>query len=273
MNHRICLVIVFLGILITTPSAARERNKDKRAAEVSVTSVYDNYQVNPECKTAWGFGSVIRTAEHVLLFDCGGDSKALLSNLAEMGIDPKSITHVFLSHIHRDHVGGLEGFLEAGGDNVTVYVPASFPRSIHKMIIAKGGTCVPCHKPDHINGAWYTTGELLGPPWEQSLIITSQRGLVVITGCAHPGIVHIVKRAQRMFPDEKVFLVLGGFHLLGASDSQLRRIVQDLKRLGVEKVAPSHCSGDRCRELFQSIYQKDYIEYGVGQTVNILELQ
>jgi len=64
-------------------------------------------------------------------------------------------------------------------------------------------------------------------------------------------------------------LVLGGFHLFGASDSKLKSIIKDFRKLGVQKVAPSHCSGDRCRELFKDEYRNDFIEYGVGKIIEI----
>ena len=96
-----------------------------------------------------------------------------------------------------------------------------------------------------------------------SLIIDSKKGLVVITGCAHPGIVNIVKRAKRLMKKDKVYLVLGGFHHPPVS------CVKEFKELGVEKVAPSHCTGDLVREAFRKEYKKNFIEYGVGKVIEI----
>ncbi len=92
-----------------------------------------------------------------------------------------------------------------------------------------------------------STGELRGPPKEQSLVLSTEKGLVVITGCAHPGIVRIVRRARDLEGDD-LHLVMGGFHLGGASDEELRNIVESFREMGVEKVSPTHCSGDRCRD-------------------------
>ncbi len=117
--------------------------------------------------------------------------------------------------------------------------------------------------PRKISPSVYTTGELYGHPKEQSLIIDSKKGVVIITGCAHPGIVNIVKRAKELMRKEKIYLVLGGFHHPPIS------CVKEFKKLGVEKVAPSHCTGDTAREAFRKEYKENFIEYGVGKIIGI----
>ena len=235
---------------------------EEEKPEIALISVYDNYRVNPELKTAWGFATVIRTPKELILFDTGGNSEILLSNMEKLGIDPASIKKVVISHIHGDHVGGLEGFLERN-NNVVVFIPISFPQSIKNTIIQKGAKFVEISASRKISDFVYTTGELYGPPKEQSLIIDSKKGLVVITGCAHPGIVDIVKRAEELMKRDKVYLVLGGFHHPPLS------CVKEFKKLRVEKVAPSHCTGDLAREAFRKEYKEDFIEYGVGKIIEI----
>ena len=231
-------------------------------AEISLISVYDNYQVNPELKTAWGFATIIKTPKELILFDTGGNSEILLSNMEKLGIEPSSITKVVISHIHSDHLGGLEGFLERNS-NVTVFIPSSFPQSIKNMIIQKGAKFVEISAPRKISDSIYTTGELYGPPEEQALIVDSKKGLVIITGCAHPGIVNVVKKAKELMKKDKVYLVLGGFHHPPLS------CVKEFKELRVEKVAPSHCTGDLVREAFRKEYKENFIEYGVGKIIEI----
>ena len=230
--------------------------------EVTLISVYDNYQIDKRLKTAWGFATMVKTPQEVLLFDTGGDSKILLSNMEKLGINPASIRKVIISHIHGDHLGGLEGFLEKNS-NVRVFIPASFPGSVKNMITEKGAKFVEVSGPRKISPSVYTTGELYGHPKEQSLIIDSKKGLVIITGCAHPGIVNIVKRAKELMRKEKIYLVLGGFHHPPIS------CVKEFKKLGVEKVAPSHCTGDTAREAFRKEYKENFIEYGVGKIIRI----
>jgi len=269
-------ILILIGILILTgigiwfaiqtekvtqPEISIESEKEEKP-EITLISVYDNYQVDPDLKTAWGFGCIINTSAEQILFDTGGDSEILLFNMEKMNIDPKSINKVIISHIHGDHVGGLEGFLEKNS-NVTVFIPSSFPNSFRDMITSQGAEFVDISSPIKISNFVYTTGELYGPPEEQSLIINSKKGLVVITGCAHPGIVNIVKRAKKLMKKDKVYLVLGGFHHPPLS------CVKEFKELGVEKVAPSHCTGDLVREAFRKEYKGNFIEYGVGKNIEI----
>jgi len=246
---------------VTQPEISIESEKEEKT-EVTLITVYDNYQVNPELKTAWGFATIIKTPQELILFDTGGNSEILLSNMKKLGIDPSSIKKVVISHIHGDHLGGLEGFLERNS-NVTVFIPSSFPKSVKNMITQNGAKFVEISAPRKISDSIYTTGELYGPPKEQSLIIDSKKGLVVITGCAHPGIVNIVKRAKKIMKKDKVYLVLGGFHHPPLS------CIKEFKELGVEKVAPSHCTGDLAREAFRKEYKGNFIEYGVGKNIEI----
>jgi 7,8-dihydropterin-6-yl-methyl-4-(beta-D-ribofuranosyl)aminobenzene 5'-phosphate synthase len=90
---------------------------------------------------------------------------------------------------------------------------------------------------------------------------------VIITGCAHPGVVNIIRVAKDVVPDDRVYLVMGGFHLAGASSAQIESIIQELSQLSVENVAPCHCSGDETRRLFEESYGEGYLESGVGKRV------
>ena len=189
--------------------------------------------------------------------------------MEKLQIDPKEIDIVVLSHIHGDHTGGLSGFLKKN-NQVIVYLPGSFSQSFKNGVKNAGARIEEVDAPREIMPGGYTTGELNGGLKEQSLIMKTPKGLVVITGCAHPGIVKIV-RASKEIVDDKVYLVLGGFHLGGTSTSQIKSIIKNLERLGVEKVAPCHCSGEEARSLFQRYFGKNYIEAGVGKKIPILK--
>jgi len=254
------------GIKLEKELLVKEEKTEK--PEITLISVYDNYQVDPALETSWGFSCVIKTSAEQILFDTGGNSEILLYNIKKMNINPQSIDKVVISHIHSDHVGGLEGFLKENA-KVTVFIPSSFPDSKREMIRGCGANFVDISSAKEISDFVWITGELYGPPKEQSLIVNSKKGLVVITGCAHPGVVNIIKKTKEIFPEENIYLVLGGFHLGGASDSKLRGIIEDFKKFGVQKVAPCHCSGDKCRELFQQEYKENFIANGVGKIINI----
>jgi len=225
--------------------------KFKEPKGISITTIYDNYLVNPNLKTGWGFSCLVEIDGKNILFDTGADSPTLLSNMEKMKIEPKQIDTIILSHNHLDHIGGLEGFLEVNEQQAKVYQPTVFS------------------KPTKIANQVYSTGVLGKLIKEQSLIIETTRGLVILTGCAHPGIVNIVKKTKEIFSDQSIYLVLGGFHLSGSSDPELKDIITSFKELGVQKTAPCHCSGDRCRELFKQEYQENFIANGVGKIIEI----
>ena len=123
---------------------------------------------------------------------------------------------------------------------------------------------------DSISQGMYTTGAMGGSIREQALVIRTSKELVVVTGCAHPGIVQIVEKAQEMF-DGPVYLVMGGFHLGDKSDRQLKGIINAFRDLGVQKVAPYHCTGDKAIARFKAEYGEDFIQAGAGNVIVVEE--
>lgn len=151
---------------------------------------------------------------------------------------------VVLSHSHGDHTGGLKGFLNANGHKAKVYEPGVFK------------------KPTEIDTNVYSTGALGRFIKEQALAVKSLGGLIVITGCAHPGVVNIVKKAQEI--EKTIYIVLGGFHL-----GDGRAVIKEFKALGVQKVAPCHCTGDLAIGQFREEYKDNFIANGVGKIIEI----
>ena len=112
-----------------------------------MTIVYDNNRFDPRLKTAWGFSCVVRGLEKTILFDTGGDGHTLLGNMRQLGVEPAEVDIVVLSHIHGDHTGGLERFLEKN-PRVVVYLPDSFPGSFKKAVISLGARVEGVLKPE-----------------------------------------------------------------------------------------------------------------------------
>ena len=226
-----------------------------------MTILYDNNPYDERLKTAWGLSCLVERNDLTLLFDTGGDAPTLLSNMTTLGIDPAEIDIIVLSHIHGDHVGGLSGIL-ATNKATTVYLPRSFPTEFKKQVKV-GARLVEVHEPMAIAEGIYTTGEMGTEIIEQSLILVTKEGSVIITGCAHPGIVSVIAKAKEI-AGEKVHLVMGGFHLDGMSKQKINGIIEDFQRLGVEKVAPCHCTGDLARRLLKGAYGDNCFLAGVG---------
>jgi len=233
--------------------------------------IYDNYTLEKRLTPAWGFSCLIVLPQYQILFDTGGDPSILLKNMHEMDLDPHKIDSVVLSHGHGDHVGGLSGFLQHG-QRVTVYLPKSFPGNFKETVRRMGADVEEVSGPVMIHPGVYTTGELGGGLKEQSLVLKTRYGLVIITGCAHPGIVEIVNHATKSF-NEDVYLLIGGFHLMGKSPEELKRIAEKLDGLKVEKIAPCHCSGDAAREFFKQYYRDNYITCATGLVLEIPDLR
>lgn len=223
-----------------------------------IATVYDNRTLDPNLASKWGFACLVGDD---LLFDTGGDGRTLLSNMAKMEIDPTRIGTVVLSHAHGDHTGGLAGLL-ATGVRPTVYVPRSFPRRF-KADVRSLTALVEVNGPMEIRPGVHTAGEVGRSIVEQTLAVETEDGLVVVTGCAHPGVVKMVRRAKESVGGE-VPLVMGGFHLGGASWRRIKGVIADFRNLGVRRVAPCHCTGDRAMRVFASEFGDGYIQNGVG---------
>jgi 7,8-dihydropterin-6-yl-methyl-4-(beta-D-ribofuranosyl)aminobenzene 5'-phosphate synthase len=232
-----------------------------------ITVVYNNVPHAPGLTTAWGFAAVIAAGADTVLFDTGGDGPTLLANLRRLGIDPDSIDAVVLSHIHGDHTGGLDDFL-ARNPKVTVYLPRSFPAAFRRAVESRGARVEPVSGPQRLFANFHSTGEMGDGTREQALIVDTAAGLVVITGCAHPDIVEIA-RAARVYLGKDIYLLMGGFHLLGRGPEQNRPTVDALRKLGVRKVAPSHCTGDAAIAMFRETWGRDFIEGGCGAVIKL----
>ena len=263
------LVILFSACAPQHPEVelVPSEQKGEMKNKITITIVYDNNRYDSRLTTAWGFSCLVNLPQQAVLFDTGGDGKVLLDNMSKLGIDPEEIDVVALSHIHADHTGGLSNFLERNS-KVTVYIPASFPQWLKDEVRTTGAKLEEIDEARELFDGTLTTGELDGGIKEQSLLLRTPKGLVVITGCAHPGILNIAERAKEISEDN-IYLVMGGFHLIGASQSQINNIAEGLLQLGVEKVAPCHCSGDVARRLFGDHFGDNYIDCGAGKVIVI----
>ena len=167
---------------------------------MKLTIVYDNETRQPGLEAAWGFSCLIEANGQRLLFDTGGRGAILLQNLQTLNLDPRSIDTIFISHDHWDHMGGLTEILRLNGD-ATVYRPDSWPGppEARRTIGVRG----PCE----LFPNFYSTGEL--PGGEQSLVVKTGSGLVVVCGCSHPGVGAILSAASAF---GEVKALVGGLH-------------------------------------------------------------
>jgi len=100
---------------------------------------------------------------------------------------------------------------------------------------------------------------------EIGLAVNTRKGLVIIVGCSHPGIVSMIQKAIKISGINKVYAVIGGFHLIDAEDKRIKRTVSAIKELGVKKVYTGHCTGLRAEKAFADEFGKDFEKLHSGK--------
>lgn len=235
----------------------KEEEEKKDIKEISkkarITIVYDNNSLKPELTADWGFAAVVEVKTSKIgeeyygervLFDTGADSNILLENMRKLNIDPRSIKKVFISHSDYDHVGGLPGFLRINSQ-VTLYLPASYSRAFSAKQIERVSNST------EIGKDLYSTGEIEGR--EQSLIVNSQKGLILVVGCAHPGLEPILESASQY---GELYALVGGLHNFNNFE-----MLEDF-----QFICPTHCT--HYKNEIQTRYDSIHTEGGVGKVID-----
>jgi 7,8-dihydropterin-6-yl-methyl-4-(beta-D-ribofuranosyl)aminobenzene 5'-phosphate synthase len=227
-----------------------------------------------------GFAALVEHGGGALLFDTG-QGETLLHNARRMNRDLCGVGKVALSHGHYDHTGGLLPLLQACGGKEILAHPGLFARRYRvkdtgestpigipypeELLRRHGGAFNFSEAFREIGPGLYLTGEVpRRNPFErgdsglfcddagcrvdpirddQSLIIRSGRGLVLVLGCCHAGLVNTIELALERSGMEEVYAVLGGTHLGFCSPAQLDETVRGLRAYKVRKIFGSHCTG------------------------------
>ena len=236
-------------------------------SRINFTVLFDNRPFKEGLDTSWGYSCLIRGTQRTILFDTGGDGRILMGNMAKMGIDPSMVDMIFISHGHWDHAGGLVRVLK-GRSGLSVFLPAACPDDVKAEVGTNGGRVVEVDRPQALCSRVWSCGQMEGRQVEHSLVIDTEYGAVVLTGCAHPGIVDIVGRIHRIGQSD-IALLMGGFHLRETATGEVMRIIRHLRRMWVLRVAPSHCTGEDAIATFRSEYGPDFLESGLGATITV----
>ena len=211
---------------------------------MKVTIIYDNTAFKKDLQADWGFSALVEVKKRKILFDTGANGKILISNMQKLKLNPEEIEDVFISHLHWDHIGGLSSFLQLN-NKVRIWVPSYLPeaKDAREVIEVK--------KPTKLYEGVYSTGELEGI--EQSLCVKTKKGIIIIVGCSHPRMEHILNVASQF---GEVYGIIGGLH--GTKPESLKEL---------DLICPAHCTQYKLE--IKSLYPEKYVEGGAGKVIEI----
>jgi len=268
--------------------------------EITITVLMENRTSSETLCCEHGLSFHIRTPECEILFDTG-QSGNFAKNAETLGIDLNGLNALVFSHGHYDHTDGLPALQskherlnlyvhpEAGIERYSIKDPAN-PRYIGICAASRQEMeqCKihPVTAPTRVD-SWVTcTGpvprendfEDTGGPFfldkaaqkpdpivdDQSLIIRTEAGLVLLLGCAHSGVINTLRYCQHLNPGQSIHAIIGGFHLLNATDSRLQQTYDILKGIGPDILAPCHCTGERPMQEIETLFPDRFMDCRTG---------
>ena len=268
-------------------------------SESRVTVLYDAFGNPSKLVKDWGYAALVEYGGKHILFDTGNDADILKHNVEQLGIDLKRLDAVVISHRHGDHTTGLAYLLRVN-PGVVIYVPqeGSFFKARFPLGFLERDPSLPADL--HYYEGKQPQRFASGTPWEQanfeivaqmteifpgffvistqshkpgtqemnelSLVIRTPKGLAVVVGCSHPGVENILQQAAKI--DPRLYTVTGGFHLVLTPREEVERIARILRDdLKVERVAPSHCTGELGFAVFLATFKERFDHAGLGTVI------
>jgi 7,8-dihydropterin-6-yl-methyl-4-(beta-D-ribofuranosyl)aminobenzene 5'-phosphate synthase len=232
--------------------------------------IFDKDRQDKELYTGWGVSFFL---DEKILFDTGENGAWLMRNMKMLGADIDKIEAVVISHDHWDHQGGLWELLKKR-KGLTVYACPNFSAEFRNRVLRLKCSLKEAKNTTEISSNIFVTGEIAGEYKgeyiaEQAIVAKTENGITVVTGCSHPGIVKIAEKVKSDFPNDRIYLVLGGFHLLDKDSRIIEVIVDRLRDMAVGKVGPTHCSGKVAERLFERKYKENFVSVRTGQNLEI----
>jgi len=227
-------------------------------SDIELYLVVDNEASSPKFSKAWGLSVYGRVGSTSFLMDVSGSFSVFDNNVNLLGLASKvgEVDFVFISHWHGDHSGALEDVLTAYAIAAPVYVPSPPPRRVRAEVAV-------AERPLRIADHAYSTGCMNGVK-EHSLVLSCERGFVLVVGCCHPGVPRIVERAESLTGEEP-YAILGGMHLTSYGEGLA--IGEYLRGKGFEVVAPCHCTGKSAKLGLKKALGDAFVEVGAGSAL------
>ena len=296
--HKPAALVLVGGLALSPPLLADERSAQGVKVTILSTMLTDTDGIGE-----WGFAAVVEVDGYRLLFDTGAREQTVLRNAEELKVDLAGITDVVLSHNHSDHTGGLltlrrtlasknPSALSRTHVAPGILLPRVGPEggrmlSVRDAYEATGAKLVEHPKAEALApGVWLTgpvarrhpernfpkSARIVTPdgniddtiPEDQSLVVHTADGLVVVTGCGHAGIGNILAQAREMLPGAPVRAVIGGLHLLDADEPSLAWTAQQMRTAGVQHLLGAHCTGIEAVYRLRSLLGLDRRSVVVG---------
>jgi len=227
-----------------------------------------------------GLSFWIEYGDKRILFDTG-QSDILVQNAKTLGINLAEVNAIVLSHGHYDHTGGLSTILDiAPKAKIYLHPAATEPKFSRKVLGVKSigmshlakkavqrrhviwtatpaqifpGMSVTGQVPrinnfEDVGGAFFVDENCQKPDElldDQTLFVESAKGLVVVLGCAHSGVVNALNYISNLTSRNKIYAVIGGMHLLNASRIRITNTIETFKKYEIQKIVPLHCTGQK----------------------------
>ena len=268
-----------------------------------VTILYDSFGKSPTLTMDWGFAALVDYGGKRILFDTGNNAQIFEHNVKAAGVDLKKLDFVVMSHRHGDHMGGLAYLLKVN-PTVKIYAPkersgvygddqpsstwyrkdpslpaeqryysGAPPEIIHMGEAWPSANFQLIDKNIEIVPGMYLIALVSDKPGtlelrELSLAMRTPDGLVLVVGCSHPGVEHIVQEASAI--DPHINLLLGGLHQIQAPDPEVERIARVLHdQYKLDRIAPGHCTGEPEFAALKKTFGDHYLYAGVGSVVDL----
>lgn len=279
LMKRTVFVLIFLFSILMLATGQDPRYLDSREGlsgitpgngldrKVTVKIIYDNTAISEGLIPDWGYSALITGLGKTILFDTGTKPEVFVSNFRKMNLDASGIDYLVLSHEHGDHTEGIPGLVTMAR-NIPVIIPHSFSQQFKSRMLNYEMEPILVNEPALICEDLYTSGEFPDPTPEQALVLNTTKGLVVMTGCSHPGIIKMLKEIKSRFRKD-IYMVFGGFHLLQKSDEEMKSIIYEMRQIGVVKCGATHCTGDHQIDLFREAFGINFVELGAGNSIVI----
>ncbi len=214
-------------------------------------SVINDNKKSTGLKNDWGWSVIAESEKWSFIFDADTRGGIIQYNSEKMGINLGSLDFAVLSHYHLDHYGGFE-YVSKVTNNLKIYVPSKVLPFIKDL----GFKGIAIKEGKEIEKDVWSSGPI-GTIGEQAIgIKVNSLGIIVIVGCSHPGVDVLTKRIKEI-TGEKIYLVIGGFHLPSKST------IDNLAKIA-EYIAPAHCTGIREENYIMKNYENKYIPVKTG---------